>query len=193
MGTAPDAATIAGMLADADRRRVFAALVLGAVSVDQVVEASGLAAKPAVAALERLAGAGLVIDDGGKLHVAVSAFAAAARRAAAERPATAAPEGATEDETRILRSFVHDGRLASVPVQRSKRLVVFDHLAQQFEPGRRYSEQAVNLMLGQWYADTAALRRFLVEDGFLDRKDGVYWRSGGTVDPPPDCANPGPT
>ena len=39
----------------------------------------------------------------------------------------------------------------------------------------------VNLILGQRHADTAALRRYLVDDGFLDRADGQYWRAGGTV------------
>ena len=55
-------------------------------------------------------------------------------------------------------------------------------LAQEFEPGERYSEAMVNLMLGKWYADTAALRRYLVDEGFLDRDAGQYWRMGGTVD-----------
>ncbi|MBD0322694.1 MAG: DUF2087 domain-containing protein [Aldersonia sp.] len=26
------------------------------------------------------------------------------------------------------------------------------------------------------------LRRFLVDDGFLDRAEGEYWRAGGRVD-----------
>jgi hypothetical protein len=39
----------------------------------------------------------------------------------------------------------------------------------------------VNLMLGKWHEDTAALRRYLVDEGFLDREAGEYWRSGGTV------------
>ena len=69
----------------------------------------------------------------------------------------------------------------SIPVQRSKRLVILDRLAQEFEPGTRYSEPMVNLKLGLWHEDTASLRRYLVDEGFLDRADGVYWRSGGTV------------
>jgi hypothetical protein len=82
---------------------------------------------------------------------------------------------------RVLDAFVRDGRLLSIPVARAKRLVVLDLLVQEFEPGRRYSEQMVNLLLGKWHADTAALRRYLVDEGMLDREDRVYWRSGGTV------------
>ena len=28
----------------------------------------------------------------------------------------------------------------------------------------------------------AALRRYLVDEGFLERRDGFYWRVGGTFD-----------
>ena len=64
-------------------------------------------------------------------------------------------------------AFVVDGRLQSIPTARAKRLVVLDWLAQEFEPGRRYSEAQVNLILGQRHADTAALRRYLVDEEFL--------------------------
>lgn len=47
----------------------------------------------------------------------------------------------------------------------------------------RYSEQMVNLILGRRHQDTAALRRYLVDEGLLDRAEGHYWRSGGTALP----------
>ena len=93
---------------------------------------------------------------------------------------------------KVLTAFVQDGRLTSIPSSHGKRLVILDWLAQLFEPGRRYSEQMVNLLLGQRHADTAALRRYLVDEEFLTREDGIYWRSGGTVDPPTDAAGSGP-
>ena len=36
-------------------------------------------------------------------------------------------------------------------------------------------------MLGQRHADTAALRRYLVDEDFLSRAAGEYWRSGGST------------
>jgi hypothetical protein len=45
-------------------------------------------------------------------------------------------------------------------------------------------EAMVNLVLGQRNADTAALRRYMVDEGFLDREGGMYWRSGGSVSTP---------
>ena len=65
---------------------------------------------------------------------------------------------------------------------RSKRLIVLDHLAQLFEPGERFEESEVNRRLRDAGMDVAALRRQLVDDGFLTRDRGVYWRSGGSVD-----------
>jgi hypothetical protein len=37
-------------------------------------------------------------------------------------------------------------------------------------------------MLAQVHPDAAALRRYLVDDGFLSRAGGMYWRTGGTTD-----------
>ena len=46
----------------------------------------------------------------------------------------------------------------------------------------RFDELEVNRRLRGVYGDVAALRRHLVDEGFLSRGNGVYWRSGGTVD-----------
>src|SRR3982750_2556574 len=84
----------------------------------------------------------------------------------------------------ILRSFFDaEGRLVTVPAKRGKRLVVLDHLAQRFEPGERYSEPGVNRRLREAHEGVAALRRYLVDEGFLSRDAGVYWRTGGSVQP----------
>ena len=86
-------------------------------------------------------------------------------------------------DDRVLRNFMTaDGRLHTIPSRHAKLLVVLDHIAQSFEPGRTYPEAAVNDVLSAFHPDYAALRRYLVENQFLTRQDGVYWRSGGTFD-----------
>ncbi|MFC6288387.1 DUF2087 domain-containing protein [Nocardioides sp. GCM10027113] len=90
---------------------------------------------------------------------------------------------ATDSATRILGHFLDaDGRLHTIPSKHAKLLVVLDHLAQRFEPGRTYPETEVNGVLNEFHPDHAALRRYLVENQFLTREDGVYWRSGGTFE-----------
>ncbi len=50
------------------------------------------------------------------------------------------------------------------------------------EPGRVYVESDGNGILGQVHDDYAALRRYLVDEGLLERRDGFYWRTGGTFE-----------
>ena len=40
----------------------------------------------------------------------------------------------------------------------------------------------MNEILVAYHPDYAALRRYLVEEDFLARENGVYWRSGGSVE-----------
>lgn len=80
------------------------------------------------------------------------------------------------------RFLTPEGRLHTIPTKRAKLLVVLDHLAQAFEPGVVYPEREVSATLRGFHPDHAALRRYLVDEHFLTREDGYYWRSGGTVE-----------
>lgn len=83
----------------------------------------------------------------------------------------------------VLHHFLdEDGGLRSIPARRGKRLVVLDRVVQVFDVGRRYPEHEVNVLLRAFHPDVAALRRHLVDEGFLSREAGLYWRTGGTVD-----------
>ena len=89
---------------------------------------------------------------------------------------------ALRDRDAVLRAFLADGgSLRAIPTKLRKRLVVLDLLAQEFEPGVRYDETQVNAALRAYHPDVAALRRYLVENGFLERDAGLYWRSGGST------------
>ncbi len=87
----------------------------------------------------------------------------------------------TEDVDELVGRFITNGRLVIWPSKRSKLLPVLDHIAQEFEPGETYPEAEVNEVLRRYNDDYAALRRYLVDEAFLTRDRGVYWRSGGTV------------
>ncbi|HWJ83755.1 MAG TPA: DUF2087 domain-containing protein [Nocardioides sp.] len=87
----------------------------------------------------------------------------------------------TDDRETLRRFFSPEGRLHTMPTRHLKRQVVLDHIAQRFELGRTYPEREVDAILKEIHEDHAALRRYLVDDGFLTRDANVYWRSGGTV------------
>jgi hypothetical protein len=166
-----------GLLADGDRLRVVAAVVLGHESIDEIRAATGLDARAVGTALSKLVDGGLVDQDKRGFHLREEEIRLLARE---NRP----PSGDPDQPDAVLRAFFKGDRLTSVPASRQKRLVVLDVFAQDFEPGTRYTEKQVNLVIGKRYADTAAIRRHLVDEGFLEREGGGgrYWRAGGTYD-----------
>jgi hypothetical protein len=174
-----------GLLAEPERLRVFAALVLGARTAAEVARAAELDQRAVGRALRRLEGGGLVERAGDEYEPVPGVFKQIAR--------TAAPPPKTEDHgyadqrvEAVVRKFVRDGRLVGLPAQAGRRLMVLEHVVQSFEPGRTYTEAEVNAVLRAWTEDGAAdhvtLRRYLVDAGLLSREGSAYWRSGGWVD-----------
>ena len=179
----PDALRLLGLLSAPDRLRALSALVLGARTGEEVAARTGMPARDALAALERLERGGVALREEGRWLPRPEALREAVARAAESRAAEdPAPEGAGREEAAVLRSFLRGGRIVALPVQRAKRMVVLDHVARAFEPGVRYSEPEVNAVLRAFHSDHASLRRALVDEGFLDRDSTRYWRCGGTVD-----------
>jgi hypothetical protein len=89
----------------------------------------------------------------------------------------------------VLENFVDvAGRLVSIPVQHKKRMAILRWLVEDFQPGRLYAEAEVNRIIGRRHPDFAALRRYLVDEELMQRRRGVYWRTGSVPnvgwDPP---------
>jgi hypothetical protein len=86
---------------------------------------------------------------------------------------------ADEYDARVLENFVDgEGKLLAIPAQHKKRLSVLRWLVEDFEPGRRYPEAEVNQIIGRRHWDFAALRRFLVDEELMQRRNSIYWRAG---------------
>jgi hypothetical protein len=175
-------------LSDASRLRIVGLLADGRrMSVEQLAAALGLTPGTVVHHLNRLRDADLVesrprppyMDYSLKLG-RLDAIGAALHKIAREQSGATdsdalAPSWATVADMRVLRAFFEDDRLVSIPVQRSKRLVVLRHLAETtFERKRKYPEKEVNQRLAVRNPDAASLRRYLVDEGFMSRKQSVY-------------------
>lgn len=173
-------AALCGLLAEEDRLRVYAAVVLGASGLTGIEAATGLPARTVAAAVARLQQGGLLVLTDGALRAGVEVFKDSVRAHAAA-PAPAEPMDPDRQRDQILRTFVVDGRLTHLPAAHGKRQVVLEHIASSFEPGVRYPEREVNAVLRAWHDDYAALRRYLVDSDLLSRADGTYWRTGGPV------------
>lgn len=176
------------LLLDRTRLAVAGALAARSCTTPQLVDATGLDERTVLVAVGDLRSAGLVrADPDGVYALDDEALGAAARAAATvEIPMDPAiGYGMTDDERVVLARFFSGRVLDEIPSQRAKRLIVLQRLALEFDVGRRYTEFEVNDVLGAFHPDWSALRRGLVDEGFLDREPTAggnsYWRSGGRV------------
>ena len=80
-------------------------------------------------------------------------------------------------EAQVLRAFIRDDRLASIPARDRKKLVVYRYLVERAfpDPEEVVHERDVNMRLALWHPDVATIRRAFVKRGFVMR-DGMSYR-----------------
>jgi len=171
-------------LADPERLAIAGHLARANATASDLSDALGLPVARVRRHLNRLAAAGVVRleDDRRAYRLDPETLRWAAEQVGPPRDAGLALGAASEDEESVLRAFFRDGRLTEIPAKESKRRIVLERIALEFEPGVHYDEKTVNAIVGRFSLDHASLRRYLVDEGFLDRDHGTYWRSGGRVE-----------
>jgi hypothetical protein len=79
---------------------------------------------------------------------------------------------------KIDQFFRADGTLVSIPVKLNRKLAVLRYIAAELSPDAKYPEKQLNEIIAKFHPDTAALRRYMVEYGILERNgESVYWVS----------------
>jgi len=171
-------------LADPERLAIAGLLARGDRSPSDLARVLELAPARVHKHLNRLTAAGVVRlnDDRRTYRLDPETLRWAAEQVGPPRGAGIALGAANDDEEAVLRTFFRDGRLIEIPAKESKRRIVLERIAIEFEPGVRYDEKEVNVLVSRFHHDYAAIRRYLVDEGFLTRERGEYWRSGGRVD-----------
>jgi predicted transcriptional regulator len=175
-------------LADANRLRIVGLLAQGERGVEELAAALDLRPSTVSHHLARLAEAGLVVSRAeGHFHLYSLDLAAlegnAKRLLARDELRTLAGPSTDGDawERKVLSTFTDaEGRITQFPMQRKKFEVLLRYVARDLEPGVDYSERELNTLLLRYSADTATLRRGLVDHRILDREPGGarYWRVG---------------
>jgi len=185
----PELLTALKALSDASRLRIVGLLAGGRrLSVEELADALGLSPATVVHHLRRLRDAGLVTAHPRPPYVEhelrLDRLAAIGgeldrmgRQAEEEGDRLPGPGGEPLPafEAKVLRAFLVDGRLERIPAQHKKRQVILRFLARSdFRPGEAVPEKEVNMRLALRHPDVAALRRYLIENRYMERGGGIY-------------------
>ncbi len=79
-------------------------------------------------------------------------------------------------EDKVRATFIINDRIAQIPSQYKKYMVVLRWLADRFEFDRRYPEKELNELIKQYHPDYASLRRYMIDEKLMARENGIYWR-----------------
>ncbi len=177
-------------LADANRLKIIGVLAQQPCTVEQLAAMLELQPSTTSRHLSYLAHVGLV-SARAEGYYSVYRFEAAALEALAKRllaretlPAIAADVNLDAFDSKVLRDFsLLDGRLKTLPAQRKKMEAILRHAVTLFEFDVEYPEKEVNRILAQLHEDTATLRRELVDNKFMARDRGIYWRLADAARP----------
>jgi predicted transcriptional regulator len=167
-------------LSDENRLRIVGILLERKATVEEIAEVLGLGPPTVSHHLKQLAKAGLVSASAeGHYHVYSlkidtlheMAGSLLDRKSLSDVTRPVEPDAF---DAKVLKDFMVDGRIKTIPSQRKKREVLLRHLATKFEPGRSYTEKEVSEVLAAYHEDVATLRRELVGYDLLTREDSVY-------------------
>jgi biotin operon repressor len=165
-------------LADGERLKIAGLLGIEGLSLAQIAERLGMNPADVQHHLEQLEAAGLAHKEGDSYHLDSQAFEKYTRQVLAQSHPPAPQYEGDEFEVKTLGGYLsRDGTLKSIPNQHKKLMVILNYLVKDFEPGVKYPENQVNQMLRRYHEDTAALRRYMVDNGLLKREKGIYWRT----------------
>ena len=179
MNEQPELLAFVKAMASAERLRIVGVLARGRATQSEIAGQLGMPVRDVFNHLSFLANVGIVNETGGVYDLDEKAIESFARgQFEGKRPSFEAKEE-PEDVRKVLKSFLNaDGSLKQIPPQGNKLLIILNFIVDAFAFDTNYSEKEVNTVLRRFYIDTAALRRYLVDNGLMDREsDGTrYWR-----------------
>lgn len=164
-------------MASAERLRVVGALVRGRATQTQIAEQLHVPVRDVFQHLSFLAHVGVVREEDGIYELDEKAIETLARGQFENKQPQY--EDKPDDVRKVLKAYLNaDGTLKQIPMDKKKLMVILNFIVDAFSFDATYTEKEVNTILRRFNPDTAALRRYLVDHGFMAREsDGSkYWR-----------------
>ena len=179
MNEQPEILSFVKAMASAERLRIIGILARGRATQTEIAEQLHLPVRDVFNNLLFLVHVGVITETDGVYDLDEKTIESFARgQFEGKRPAYEANEE-SEDVRKVLKNFLNsDGSLKQIPPQGNKLLIVLNFIVDAFAFDTNYTEKEVNTVLRRFHVDTAALRRYLVDNGLMDREsDGTrYWR-----------------
>ena len=167
-------------VSDADRLRIIGVLAKRGGTATEVAAQLGLPFREVFNHLGQLEFAGVVRKTDDRYSLNDEGLEGLSRNQFSGQRQTYVPAPELDAKTRkVLAAYLNaDGSLKQVPLQGAKLQIILHYLAAAFEPDVNYTEKEVNAILRRFHADTASLRRSLVDAGLLARESNGsrYWR-----------------
>jgi hypothetical protein len=176
----PEILAFVKAMASADRLRIIGVLVRGSAIQSRISDQLHMPVRDVFNHLAFLVHVGIVNESDGVYDLNEKAVEALARgQFEGKRTTYVPPENQQEDVRKVLKNFLNaDGSLKQIPPMGSKLLIVLNFIVDAFAFDMNYTEKEVNTILRRFHVDTAALRRYLVDNGLMGRESNgtKYWR-----------------
>jgi hypothetical protein len=180
MDEQPEMLSFVKAMASAERLRIIGVLVRGRATQAEIAEQLHLPARDVFNHLAFLVHVGVVHETEGVYDLDEKAIESLARgQFEGKREEYVPPEDEREDVRRVLKNFLNaDGSLKQIPPTGNKLLIVLNFIVDAFAFDTDYTEKEVNTILRRFHVDTAALRRYLVDNNLMRRESNGsrYWR-----------------
>ena len=81
------------------------------------------------------------------------------------------------EKENVLKNYIINDKIINLPRSEKKKIILLQYLLQRFQKNKRYTEKEVNEIIKPIHEDFAALRRYLIQYGFMSREDNCsdYW------------------
>ncbi|HLO13838.1 MAG TPA: DUF2087 domain-containing protein [Anaerolineales bacterium] len=180
MNEQPEILSFVKAMASAERLRIIGVLARGHATQAEIAEQLHMPIRELFSHLSFLTNVGVVREIDGNFDLNEKAIESFARiQFEGKRETYNPPEDKREDVRKVLKNFLNaDGTLKQIPPMGNKLLIILNFIVEAFSFDTNYTEKEVNTILRRFHADTATLRRYLVDNGLMRREsDGTrYWR-----------------
>ncbi len=180
--TQEEALRIFKALSDMSRLRIVRALTEGDMYTELLAERLELTASTVSFHMKKLEEAGIVSQHKEQYYTVYSlnreVLGDTLLGAAASEPEGEDGQHKREDAYRrkVIDTFFEYGKLRSIPVQRKKKLICYEVIAEHFVPGRVYSEKELDEIILPIHEDYCTIRRDMISEGILSRNGNEYVR-----------------